>query len=65
LVSLAGSPGATPAMCPLVSFHERPAHVTVWASAHRKVQNKTLLKIIQSPNFFDIAFSCLEQKLFC
>jgi len=52
-------------MCPLVSFHERPAHVSVWASAHRKVQNKTLLKIIQSPNFFDIAFSCLEQKLFC
>ena len=57
MLMLAGFPGATPAMCPFVNFHERPDHVTVWALALCQVQSRTQLNIIQIPSVFDIAAS--------
>jgi len=41
-------------MCPLVSFHERPDHVTVWARAQRAAQSAAQVSISQTRRVFDI-----------
>src|SRR5579863_6428217 len=53
IVTLAGFPGATPAMPPLVTFHVWLAQVMVWAST--KVENR----MAQIRSAFDMSFSNL------
>jgi hypothetical protein len=48
-------------MCPLVSFHERPDHVIVWARVDWNVQRVTQLKTIQSTRVVHIIASDLSE----